>query len=780
MEPKISASFPHHGKQFPLCVEKRGYTGDMRKALAFSFVVLGMSSLLAQILLIRELLIVFTGNEYFIGWTLFAWLFWTGAGALLAGRLSTPVGNDRRNVIFCHVLGALLLPVGIALVRASRWLLGGVPGALPDLLPAMAYALVVLAPLCLVLGAQFVLGARAWKKVSVPTGLGNVLGKAYAFETAGFVAGGLAFSFLLATANEFRVAGWVGGLNLAAVAALGAGRWKRTLFLGAIVVAAFIFFGGRIDWATAAWRYPGQVLVASRTSIYGNVAVAATGTQRGFYENGMLMGTTEDTLASEQLAHFPMLWHPDPQRVLLVGGGFNGVLEEILKHQPDRVDYVELDPVLVELARSHSPPARGAALVDARVHTVFADGRFFFNRWAAAGSPAAYDVVIVNLPNPRTALLNRFYSFEFYREVRQQLAEGGVLAVRLAFSPDHLSRELDDLGTSIYRTLQANFATVSILPEYEIFYLATAAAIHPPSAADLIARYRQRGLQTTFVIPPAIEYRLTTDRNEQVRIAFEANSHAKLNCDARPIACFYDFCYWLRSFHPQAATFVRRIGEARWPWIGALALVWAGMAVSSRGRNARRTGAWAMGIGSFTLMACELVILLAFQILRGYLYYKLALILAALMLGMAIGTGWGTQLIRIARPPTLAGIHALAAAYAVGLALFLRFLGPVLIGHPLGLECAFLLLAAAIGGLIGFEFPLANRMYLADREDPLADGIVYGVDLIGSCLGALLIGLWALPVFGMGMTLGGLAALNAATALLAVTSKFPESSRLAA
>lgn len=754
---------------------KTGDTAGMRKALAFSFVALGIASLVAQVLLIRELLFAFYGNEFFIGWTLFAWLSWVALGALLAGRLRVAPGASARPLVAGHVLAAWILPAVLALIRSGRTLLGAVPGAVPDLLPALGFSFAALAPLCLVLGAQFVLGARAWMAAAAPVEPGRSQGRAYAWETAGFVAGGLLFSGLGAVRSEFLVAGLLGGLNAAAGFALCAGFRDRSRLLRIVLfgtcaaMVPLVFRGEWISRETNAWRFPGQDLVESRHSIYGHLAVTVIDHQLNFYGNGLLLGAEDEQLASEQLAHFPMLAHPDPRLVLLVGNGFNGALGEILQHGPERVDYVELDPSLIALAKKYAAPVRRAALDDPRVNTVFADGRFFLRQLPAGAPAAAYDVVIVNLPDPGTALINRFYSLEFFREVRRRLAPGGVLAVRLAFSPDYLGRELENLGASIERTLRAEFATVRLLPEYEILYLATAEETPPPVAAEWIARYEARGLKTDFVIPPAIEYRLGTDRIRQVRAAFEANATAQINRDGRPIACQYTFVYWLRSFHPRAAAFAGRLGDLRWPWGAAAAAGLAlGMARAVRGRGARRLGAWAMGIGSFTLMACELALLLAFQAFCGYLYYKLALILAALMLGMAAGAALGTRRIGRAQPRTLAGIHALIAAHAAGLALFMRFLGSAAPGPSAGMEGAFLLLAAAIGGLVGFEFPVANRMYLAgEAENGRKGGVIYGVDLAGSSLGALLVGLWALPVLGVGATLAILAALNAAVAVIA-------------
>ena len=750
----------------------------MRKALAFSFFALGLTSLVAQVLLIRELLIVFTGNEFFIGWTLAAWLLWTALGAGIAGRLGGGEEGAPRRLVGCHVVAALLLPAVIAFIRAGRTLLGSVPGVVPDLLPSLGYSLVALAPLCLALGAQFVWGVGAWKQGERGAEPGTVQGRAYALETAGFVVGGLLFTYLFVFQEEFRTAGWIGFLNVMAGFAICAGFRVRSLRLRLVLLLALAAMvpaaiqGARIGRRTGEWRFPGQVLVDSRNSIYGHLDVTAVDRQLNFHENGLLLGAENEPLASEQLVHFPMLAHPDPKRILLIGAGFNGALDEILKHGPKQVDYVELDPLWIDLAKKYAAPARRAALADPRVRTIFADGRFFLRRKArAADDPAAaYDVVLVNLTNPGTALINRYYSREFFRDVRLHLAPGGVLAVRLAFSPDYLGPELENLGASIDRTLRAEFASVALLPDYELFFLATAEKTPPPVAADWIARYEARGLKTDFVIPPAIALRLGTDRIGQVRAAFDANRTAQINRDARPIACYYDFVYWLRSFHPRAAAAAGRLGMLGWPWGAAGAvLAAAGMAWAGRGKNARRIGAWAMGIGSFTLMAVELTLLLAFQAFCGYLYYRLALILAALMLGMAAGTVWGTRRIAQARLRTLAGVHALLAAHAAGFALFLRWMEAAAPGPSAWMEGAFLLLAAAIGGLVGFEFPVANRIFLAGAPETERNaGAIYGVDLAGSCLAALGIGLWALPVLGSETTLITLAALNVAAAILAV------------
>ena len=80
--------------------------------------------------------------------------------------------------------------------------------------------------------------------------------------------------------------------------------------------------------------------------------------------------------------------------------------------------------------------------------------------------------------------------------MRRLLASDGVLAVRLPFAPDYLCRELENLGVSIDRALRAEFPAVSLLPDYDLLYVASPSAAPEPTAATLQARYQVRGFRT--------------------------------------------------------------------------------------------------------------------------------------------------------------------------------------------------------------------------------------------------------------------------------------------
>ena len=118
-----------------------------------------------------------------------------------------------------------------------------------------------------------------------------------------------------------------------------------------------------------------------------------------------------------------MAQRPDARKVLLVSGGISGTAREILKYHVSRVDYVELDPLILELGRKYLPDN----LADRRIRVINTDGRLFIKQ-----TGEKYDVAIMDVPAPSTAQLNRFYTVEFHGRSQAGAFQGrgGVLFAR--------------------------------------------------------------------------------------------------------------------------------------------------------------------------------------------------------------------------------------------------------------------------------------------------------------------------------------------------------------
>ncbi len=707
--------------------------------MRFSLLALGFTTTVAQVLLIRELVAVLYGNELVLGLILAAWLAWGALGAGLAGRYGTSLRfvPDSERLAGGLVLLGLLPALQMLLVRAARGLLRVPPGALVEFGPMVGTVVLAVAPVCLLAGALFPLLARRLTETGRPAG------QAYLWECAGAAVGGALFSFVLVRyLDPFQTAALILAADLAAAFLVGSRLPAIGFLLPAIL---FLLTAPFLHRATLRWQWSDLAFAAD--SPYGRIVVQARESQRIFYENGILMFETQGD-RPEEVVHPPLLAHPAPREVLLIGGAAAGNLREALRHPVAHVTVVEPDPLLLRAARLHLPPEEAAVLDDPRATIVLADGRRFVQT-----ARRTFDVVILDLPEPSTGALNRFYTEEFFREVRAVLNPGGVLALGLPAAENYWSPELARRNGSVYHTLRAVFPHVLALPGDTTYFLASA----DPLEADPALwgqRLAERGIATRWVTAAYIRYLFTTDRFAQVREVLEGTAGVRLNRDLTPICYYYDLALWLSRFTPRLRGFFERTDVLRLGWV-ALAL-----AVPVGVSRLRRRWAVPMAVGGAGLagMMLEVVILLAFQVRYGSLYAQVSLIVAAFMVGMVLGSRWGSS--RRREPPTARrALLALMGALALGAAVL-----PLLLQQPLPAP-VFPILALLAGGWGGAVFPLALQ---AERGDVgRAVGRLYGADLAGGCLGALLGGTFFVPLLGIPQTCGVVALVGLAGLVVA-------------
>ncbi|MFH0764417.1 MAG: hypothetical protein V1927_05385, partial [Candidatus Omnitrophota bacterium] len=259
---------------------------DKRK-IYFSVFAFGFSAMAVQLLLMRELLVVFYGNELSYGIMLASWLFWTAAGSL------AKFGIKRFEEEIFHALllsVAIIAPATIYLIRDARNILGVSAGELIGLLPMALSTFILLAPACLVFGSLFSMSCRlASRDLSETTASAAAVGKIYTIESLGAVVGGLAFNFLLVyTFNPLQIALFCGLLNIVAVTVI-ADRKKAPIRWGAAFVfmcyvAAYILVGSELaDFRMREMQWNGLELIAVRDSKYGNIALTRLGPQLNLF-----------------------------------------------------------------------------------------------------------------------------------------------------------------------------------------------------------------------------------------------------------------------------------------------------------------------------------------------------------------------------------------------------------------------------------------------------------------------------------------------------------------
>jgi spermidine synthase len=706
-------------------------------------VLIGFTAAIAQIVLMRELMVVFYGNEISLGLMLGSWLFWTAAGSAAAGRLAVRTREPRRLMAGLEALVAVALPATILAVRASKAVLEAVPGESLGPGPMLLGSLATLSVFSVLSGALFAAGSRLYAEQAAAS-TGEATGSVYLLEALGSAAGGvLAGLVLVRHVAPLEIAWGLGLLNLLAAAGLVIrARLARGAAMGALagvaVLLALPFGVPRLETVSIERFWRGFHVVATRNSVYGNLAVVRGEGTSSLYENGLNLFNVPDPAAAEEAVHYALLEHPSPGSLLLIGGGVNGSLAQALQHRSlERIDYVELDPAILDLARRYFPTEWASVENNPRVRVHVTDGRLFLKT-----TDATFDVIIVNLPDPQTAQLNRFYTLEFFREAARKLTGSGILALRLTAAEDYISPELAAFLRSIYKTLRAVFPEVAAIPGETVhFFAAKRTGVLAAGSEELLARLRARRLETSYVREYYIPFRMMPDRMADLDRQIAPRPDTPVNRDFAPVAYYFDVALWSSRFSHGYRDLFRAMAGVDFRWLAGAVGVLLLVLVAKR-RRARTAAACCTIAMGFTLIGLEMLLLLAFQAIYGYVYQQLAVMIAAYMAGMALGS-W-LALRAPARREMRALVYLQVGAAIAPLLLYAVFEA---VTHVNRGQAVFPVLALFCGMLGGCEFPVASRIFFSGSRGR-SPGTLYALDLAGSCLGAVLFSVYLIPVFG--------------------------------
>ncbi|NQT84078.1 fused MFS/spermidine synthase [bacterium] len=691
------------------------HSGGNKTLIFFAICALGISSIITQLTLMRELLSVFSGNEMVLGIVLGNWLLLTGLGSYL-GKTATKLKSPLSALIVAEILVAVL-PIGnVLLVRILRNAVF-IRGAMVGVTATVVSCFVLLLPYCVISGYLLTLACCVLASEEGALSIGRV----YFMDNIGDIAGGLLFTFVLIYLfNHFGILYVPAFLNLLFAIVVSLSLRKRFLLgaaAGVTVGLAALLLALDLDDVSTRIEYQGRDVVYREDSPYGNLVVTESAGQFDFIENGVPLFSTHNIEEVEETVHYAMCQRPDAYGVLLISGGISGTAKEILKYGVERVDYVELDPLIVKVGQKYVPKN----LADERINVINADGRLFVKR-----TQKRYDAVIADLPDPSTSQINRFYTFEFFAEVKETLTKEGVLSLSLGHYENYLSKELARLIATAHRTLKKVFDNVLIIPGGRTFFLAS----DGPLYSDIAARIEQTGVQTQLVNRAYLSAMLTPDRLADMDRAI--SEKAVVNKDFSPVLYYYHLLYWISQF------------KVRFGILGGVLLLAFAVYLFRI-----RAVPFAIFTTGFAASSLEVVLLVGFQILYGYVYNQLGLIVTMFMLGLAVGSFVMNRMLPRRSRRDLVKLEFSIAVYAGLLPFILMGLGHASgeVVYSLSAKVVFPLLTLGLGALVGMEFPLAGK---ADFERIASTAArLYTADFVGACLGAILVSTILIPVMGM-------------------------------
>jgi len=738
--------------------------------LKLSLIIMGISGTTAQVVLLRELLVSFLGNELTLGMILANWLILEAIGSSLVGKSVEKAEKKEEIYVLWQLIFSLTLPFAIYLSRILKNLLLITPGEGLGLLPIFYSSFLILLPVSIPHGALFAYGCKIYAQTIRQDA--SSVGKVYVLETLGSIIGGLGVTFLLIQyLNSFEIAFWISLLNTSISAVLlwphpGESKHPARAFLWILSGLLFFLFAysllsqtsSAIHRSSIRSQWKGLDVLHNENSIYGNITVTKRGEQYTFFTDGTPSITTPvpDIASIEDFVHFPMLFHERPDSILILGGGAGGTIQEILKHPVTRLDYVELDPLLLKLIQAFPTPLTQKELSDPRVRIHYTDGRFFVQR-----TRDRFDLIFIGISAPQELQTNRLFSAEFFSTAKRKMTPDGIIVLTLPGSLTYISPELRDLNVCIMQTLKLIYRSVKIIPGDTNLYLASDfEKLEQVTPEKLMKRLHEREIKTSLMTKGYIGHRL----HERWLTWFIKSMEGKevpVNSDFRPLGVYFYLSFWNALFSPRLAPVFKWFEGWSLQWTLALTAIFTlllSILFMKKSETSRYSIPYAIFTSGFADIMLDLAILFTFQTLYGYLYYQMGLLITVFMAGLALGGFTMTRQMEKTRSPSSLFLKTELSVICFSLILpFVLSLPSEALEKPWAynlLYGTFLAMSFLCGFLVGLQFPLATKIYLRTfpKQGALLGqtaGLLYGADLLGGFFGGLFGGVLLLPILGL-------------------------------
>lgn len=741
-----------------------------RIALIFSY---GIFSIASQSLIFREFVTTFEGSDISVGIFFGTWFLWVALGALLVYRARTLAEKFLSNIefLFLGYLPAFILQ--LILIVQARELAGIESYALWSVRAILLLSIVINAPVSIITGMLFPILCRWFQSDSeLP------ISRVYITEAAGSFVGGLGVTALLGLGvNSMRVF-----FVLALIVSLSAFfvQFAKRIMQSTRAVIPYVLsflpgvcvlFGLVVGADEALMRYVRVVkwtkLLPTET-LTGSFQTAQAEYLYGLYHDqwiaireGTVTEAIPDESTSGRIAAIGLCQKPDARRVLVIGSGL-GLCRKFLRlSQIEQVTWAHCDSQYVQKVNRFIPAK--FRIDDKRFYGLAGDVRSLLEK-----EKRYYDIVILNLPDATSSVLNRYYSLEFYQQVKESLSSDGVLEVRVAGGENIMGTELVNLGASMKLTLEKTFSRIVLTPGEETWFIASDSESLTGEPATLRDRFaRIKGASDIFS-PEAL---LSVYLPDRAASAFESYSGADLpeelliNRDSRPLTHLYSLLLAAKQSGAPITKFVKHLALA-----GPLAffipiLVFIALRViyilktACQDRISSFDSTFLVFSAGAVAIGIVIVLMYLYQTRFGSLYLYIGVISSVFMVGLTTGATIIRQLLVGGKKTATSkpGPQIILLVIIILHTLILSAIAFWLAEQSSSEVSGHLIFAIAFfvcGLCSGCYFPLAARQ-LTDFsfETGQAGSKLEMSDHFGASAGGLLTGLILVPVLGTKLTL---------------------------
>ena len=447
-----------------------------RGLLIFSY---GLFSIAAQTLLFREFVTTFEGNDISVGIFFASWFLWVGLGAVLVRKADALAEKLLKWIEFLFLAYLPAFVLQVILILQARELAGIESYTLWSIQDILLVSIIVNAPISLFTGMLFPLACRWVGSGSVCKGI--PVSHVYMLEAAGSFAGGIGATILLGrginSARIFLLLALILSLAVFLVKLAGifvpdtrraAGLKSRTVLCSLsllVPVAVCLCLVQRIDEILMSrMRAIKWTKLLPKEALTGSFQTAQAEYLYGTYQGqwiaireGSVAEALPDESSAGRIAAIALCQKPDARNVLVIGSGL-GLCRELLQlPQIENITWTHYDSEYIQKVNRYIPS--GLKISDERFEPTDIDVRSLLS-----DKQKSFDIVILNLPEATSSVLNRYYTLEFYQQIKDSLVFDGVLAVRTAGGENIMGTELVNLGASTKLTLEKVFSQTVLAP----------------------------------------------------------------------------------------------------------------------------------------------------------------------------------------------------------------------------------------------------------------------------------------------------------------------------
>lgn len=259
-----------------------------------------------------------------------------------------------------------------------------------------------------------------------------------------------------------------------------------------------------------------ETLVTKKTP-YQELAIVDTyALGRMLLLDGIVQTSIEDEYVyHEMIAHIPLFTHPNPKKVLVVGGGDGGSIREILKHPSvEKAVLCEIDQVVIDECKKYLPEI-SCALDDERCEIFIGDGIKYVHE-----HKNEFDVIIVDSTDPFGAAEGLFGG-SFYKEISECLTEDGIFVAQTEspfYLPEVVKRVYND-AKAVFPVTKLFMAGIPTYPSGYWSFTVGSKKLDPEYTEidnkydiENLKYYNKRLHKASFVLPQFIE-KITKEEN---------------------------------------------------------------------------------------------------------------------------------------------------------------------------------------------------------------------------------------------------------------------------